>query len=1261
MEQALHCAKCGEKATFVEEHCGIDFAEGEIVLITCPLTHCKERPSFYCRSCRAKCYLNGLSRHAKSNRHKEQHALKYPTVPIAVSAPQEAATRQIPAFPGDEVLLAANNNPPEEDNIPMDLAAFDQAAIEQDLATTHMENGDCPMDVCPPKPTSNKKGISACPFPPIDRHGHEWLDEALKDTPRATVQDLFGAFGCPKTQHMKNFWVAELGSGDGRCGGGLVLLTGRAFQQVKDSQLEHTRLPDYEEAKWQLNNLIQYQSMNEKQRRRQSGLHNSLMEFFPTEMFFKHTYLPEYNYLGRFYGNTGIHSMWNNLPCPVAEDVDGVAYVSPRAIVTFLMATAIPIDDIVITPDTPLHDTPDHLRRVHNVQESKKAVDWFRQIQSGYYGSKNGAPDSNFSNFGAPKKYPAVVCLHLSDWTDGFDSAKVKSNRNAIDSKTFTVSPPKCLINGTENTFAVALGLKKAKGWRKVEGMFRQEVEELTSASEPVLFYHGALQKMVPCFFKQFAVLSDKAERNGLTGTLGCGSDVHRCFGLSGKVQTPSCKVEKLEQFLSKEMQGQAKAKVGWSHEFINPGNANGAKLPSCPACRKSAVEVLMTGCNAAATTNPSCRQCCNWDLLSPEGASLVFPAHKDYPKIISAGSPVPPPKGRDTFQEGHSLPFMPISWHSMKQACKFAYYQASRPRNPWTKATTVCYLKHCGISTALADELYAAAKKCWKEKGQELVDYARLDGIGKFEFHPAWKSEEVALTDFIEAIMHQLFLGAAESNFELIGLWLSNTPNASKLGHSPFLQSVQVLLKDLRVFNLSWLLAYPLTGKKGKLGTGSWVAENWVCFVRISQFVFGWCIREPEMAKYGVADMSRMVIAFHAFVARCLSHSGIDERAIAEAELFLKEFLSALREFDIRVCYSKLNKETNKASERKGTEAWWLKPNYMSLSNLLKMMRSIGPLVLWWDGGGKGERFIQVVKPHIKKGVREDALSFFSNLLEKLFRVRLLDLFEKRFGLYDESAKDELEAASEILLEIAESIMANEDDNTADGMGDETSADLDEDTLTGSEEEEEEEAEDEIAGNVFDETYFSTNEEYGMTKSKTIYVYRNENQLNDAIVAKKPLAGIVEVKVLGDGKTAFEFYALHRKPVKQFSRRRVVFDDAQGSLFHGLWCAQIKVEDEAVPSTLNFKDIQSAAKLSAVAIPLWYLIGKGKPDSNKYCVLTNWWKYRMSDGTYRLPSLDPELYHSVVEPKNLQEASRTKPKVTVSVEVRNGHEFGEL
>ncbi len=117
---------------------------------------------------------------------------------------------------------------------------------------------------------------------------------------------------------------------------------------------------------------------------------------------------------------------------------------------------------------------------------------------------------------------------------------------------------------------------------------------------------------------------------------------------------------------------------------------------------------------------------------------------------------------------------------------------------------------------------------------------------------------------------------------------------------------------------------------------------------------------------------------------------------------------------------------------------------------------------------------------------------------------------------------------------------------------------------------------------------------------------------------------------------------------MKLFGRRKVLFDDSRGLSFHGMWCAPVTVEEGELPETDSFKELQAIAKMSAVAIPLWYVIGKNQPNSNKYCVITNWWRYRMPDGSYQLPTLVPELYKSVQADFDIEamfQAASSKPR----------------
>jgi hypothetical protein len=160
--------------------------------------------------------------------------------------------------------------------------------------------------------------------------------------------------------------------------------------------------------------------------------------------------------------------------------------------------------------------------------------------------------------------------------------------------------------------------------------------------------------------------------------------------------------------------------------------------------------------------------------------------------------------------------------------------------------------------------------------------------------------------------------------------------------------------------------------------------------------------------------------------------------------------------------------------------------------------------------------------------------------------------------------------------------------------------------------------------------------------------LHRNETFLDKAILDAKLIAGMVQLSTNAWGAKAFEFQVVFCKPVRQHARRKVIFNDKEGVYRHGLWCAPLEVcKEECVPSTLLFSDIQKSACMSAVAIPLRYILDDqkdGKPvkkpkktnvpvphvDRLKYCVITNWWKYRMKDGKYRLPTLDPSLYDAV-------------------------------
>ena len=150
------------------------------------------------------------------------------------------------------------------------------------------------------------------------------------------------------------------------------------------------------------------------------------------------------------------------------------------------------------------------------------------------------------------------------------------------------------------------------------------------------------------------------------------------------------------------------------------------------------------------------------------------------------------------------------------------------------------------------------------------------------------------------------------------------------------------------------------------------------------------------------------------------------------------------------------------------------------------------------------------------------------------------------------------------------------------------------------------------------------------MAKKRTIYVFRNETKLEGAINAKKPIPGIVTLDCADDGTRIHQMYVVIRVPSRSFALRKINFDDDEGVTFFGLHFADIEfgeIESEGCPQSME--GIQQKAQMAALAIPLWYVLGEEHEDANKYCVITNWWKERQSDGTYALPKLDlKQLYN---------------------------------
>jgi hypothetical protein len=489
---------------------------------------------------------------------------------------------------------------------------------------------------------------------------------------------------------------------------------------------------------------------------------------------------------------------------------------------------------------------------------------------------------------------------------------------------------------------------------------------------------------------------------------------------------------------------------------------------------------------------------------------------------------------------------------------------------------------------------------------------------------------------------MHLLFLGVAESNFDLCNIFLL----AIGKGVETFKKCIQPLLKLLTKFNLSWLLALPFSGAAtSKLTTGTWVSENWLAWVRLCKVIYAYfCQNGLDDFRLGVIDLLRMVTSFTALIARILSHAGASEQSIEYIAMLLKEFLSTVRELDVRVRYKKMHALGIKRTLADGDAAgkgdkgdksrdqFWMKANYISMLNLPRCIQALGPLINLWDGGGKAERYIQEIKPHIPRGVR-DGGKFFLRLTEKVYKLDAIGRIEEGHPFKNESqlldhdddevSSDESEASASHHHQVPTGSTPSGNNQSAASRDSSVPVDGLVETNDNSEDEVDSDIEGERPLTEEEERWSTPMEDAQMRKARTFYIYKNKRDLETALDNHEPVSGIV-VKSAVDGSPVM--YVVFKAPDKSFGWSKATFDDKEGVEVCGLWYAPVTFNEAGSPPT-SVEKIKKLAKMSSVAIPLRYTHTDHHDDSFKYCVITNWWRERNAKGHYLLPGIAFDYY----------------------------------
>jgi hypothetical protein len=262
----------------------------------------------------------------------------------------------------------------------------------------------------------------------------------------------------------------------------------------------------------------------------------------------------------------------------------------------------------------------------------------------------------------------------------------------------------------------------------------------------------------------------------------------------------------------------------------------------------------------------------------------------------------------------------------------------------------------------------------------------------------PSWETPGADVSEFIDCIMHQLFLGVRRTTWFMVEKW------CAQKGCLASLKRAQVgLFEQVQRLQLDWAMALPCAKRK------SYVAENWLLAVRLERWAHA-CIGDlkaddvPYTAPEGHHSKWNGKECGAFLRAHGLDASGLKEDKLERVRVLFREdpegrrrglvgsnvcpaskvqhMLNAELCFVARVMCDEVNASTEADVDRyakimldavEGVDRVgrapaqvpkWLKTgNMISMLNLSSHLGRYGPLRSFWEGDGKGEAFLQALK----------------------------------------------------------------------------------------------------------------------------------------------------------------------------------------------------------------------------------------------------------------------------------------------------------
>ena len=603
---------------------------------------------------------------------------------------------------------------------------------------------------------------------------------------------------------------------------------------------------------------------------------------------------------------------------------------------------------------------------------------------------KHVSQSSTVRNIKVECPHPGGLVLWFTTWSDDFDPRNIKMNLGSIWIKTITMSVPSTGLppgGYTNHTYVVALGDSNSDH-DAIERQFQDDLAKFESTNS--IFFYTKVDSHIRVYMKPAAVIQDRPERSKHCSINGhAGSFTRRWRYLAN--------VDKKKDV-----------------------------LPACPKC----VEELEGG-----HVPNRCKKCCNWNF-DPDDERMASPTPEDYPFKVK------------------SLPVKEITKKGLKTSAASAYDFVSS--GEWSsKSVTNAYMKAYGHNDNTVNEVHEREKKTYllQEARKRQQSYHRgkmtktmTDIVKTFNDDPttfnryrepaAWNSD-LDLVNYVDAMMHMIFLGIVKDVLELVSEWL-NFHSYMKT----FKESTFGMYDSVQKMQLTWCKILPF--KDGKY-TG-WLSENYIAASRLMAWIFQmipdnetpkkkdiekndkknimkWtsqvCLEWANKHNIMISDCKlikdkrkRVIDSMKnpdkyakGTVPTYLVKDAIHSTSVFVSTLFVKEVNDAsikqtkiaVRLFLSRVHELELAMSKTRAKKHQGSNKVFDTGNFLSCLNVTDTMTHLGPVKNLYEGEVSGEGIIPYVKKAFQcgHGIRGNSMT---NALISFYRTRSLERLTRPF-----------------------------------------------------------------------------------------------------------------------------------------------------------------------------------------------------------------------------------------------------------------------